>query len=186
MIIPCGWGDRLFSALKNNVNYYGTDPNYILTERLQQFVKDWNNTIPQTFLPNTNVSIRTTGSEILHKDMIGKIGVAFSSPPYFMLEDYRIGNQSCNENTEYSSWLENYWRKTVKNIYQYLIDDGYFLVNIKNYNKFKLEEDTQKIAEEENFELINIETLDNMLRPNHYQLNIKENQEKIRVFKKRK
>ena len=30
----CGWGARLTSALKNKVNYFGTDPNYELVDRL--------------------------------------------------------------------------------------------------------------------------------------------------------
>lgn len=31
----CGWGVRLLSSLKHNVEYYGTDPNTVLCERLQ-------------------------------------------------------------------------------------------------------------------------------------------------------
>ena len=39
----CGWGVRLLAALSKDVDYYGTDPNYLLTERLDSFQKDWKN-----------------------------------------------------------------------------------------------------------------------------------------------
>lgn len=39
----CGWGARLTGALKNKVNYFGTDPNYLLVDRLKQLASDWNN-----------------------------------------------------------------------------------------------------------------------------------------------
>ena len=31
----CGWGIRLLSSLKANVNYFGTDPNPLLVKRLK-------------------------------------------------------------------------------------------------------------------------------------------------------
>ena len=51
----CGWGDRLTGALRNNVNYFGTDPNYLLTERLNQLANDYRNTLKK----DTRVDIRT-------------------------------------------------------------------------------------------------------------------------------
>ena len=31
----CGWGVRLLSSFRNNISYYGTDPNNILVQRLK-------------------------------------------------------------------------------------------------------------------------------------------------------
>lgn len=155
----CGWGARLTSALKNKVNYYGTDPNYLLTEKLEQLGKDYKETLKQ----DTIVDIRTQGSEIFVPEWENKIGVAFSSPPYFYLEDYKIGNQSYKEGTSYEEWKENYLKPTFRNIY-YLIKEGYFILNINNFKEFNLVEDSIEIAKEIGFELIGEHKLKNIKR----------------------
>lgn len=156
----CGWGARLTSALKNKVNYYGTDPNYLLTEKLEQLGKDYKETLKQ----DTIVDIRTQGSEIFVPEWENKIGVAFSSPPYFYLEDYKIGNQSYKEGTSYEEWKENYLKPTFRNIYYYLIKEGYFILNINNFKEFNLVEDSIEIAKEIGFELIGEHKLKNIKR----------------------
>ena len=42
------------ASLKNNVNYYGTDPNYLLVDRLKQLASDWE----EITLTKHNVDIR--------------------------------------------------------------------------------------------------------------------------------
>jgi len=84
----CGWGARLTAALKHKVNYYGIDPNDKLVEKLNELVTDWRNNIGN----NSIVDIRMQGSESFIPEWEGKMGLAFSSPPYFDLEDYKIGN----------------------------------------------------------------------------------------------
>lgn len=146
----CGWGARLTGALKNKVNYYGTDPNYLLTDRLCSLATDYKNTLNQ----NTIVDIRTQGSETFISEWENKMGVAFSSPPYFDLEDYKIGNQSYKEGTTYRDWLNYYLEPTIKNIYKYLVDDGVFLINIKNLNEYKLVDDVFNISKKIGFNFI--------------------------------
>lgn len=174
----CGWGARLTSALKNKVNYFGTDPNYLLTERLDNLANDYKNTINNC---NVNVDIRTQGSEIFNPDWENKIGLAFSSPPYFYLEDYKIGNQSFKEGTTYNEWLENYLRPTIKNIYMYLIQEGFFAININNFKDFDLVGDTLRIAKECGFKLIDVKTLKNISRCNSAG-GFNDNSERIMIF----
>lgn len=138
----CGWGARLIGSLKNKVNYFGTDPNYLLTEKLNQLANDYRDTLKQ----DTIVDIRTQGSEIFIPEWENKMGVAFSSPPYFDLEDYKIGKQSYKNGTTYQQWLDNYLQPTIENIYRYLIDDGVFVINIKNLKDHNLVDDMFKIA----------------------------------------
>lgn len=173
----CGWGVRMLSALKNKVNYFGTDPNYVLIDRLKQMHNDYDS-VNST---KTEIDIRPIGSEIFQKDWENKIGVAFSSPPYFTLEDYRIGEQSI-KNRDYDQWKQEYLRPTIENIKKYLIDGGYVLVNIKNFSKYKLFEDTFFICQD--LGLTYVETLDmkNNKRPSAKKdINT---DEKIMVFKK--
>lgn len=174
----CGWGARLTGALKNNVNYFGTDPNYLLTERLQQLANDYKSSVGNT---DIITDIRTQGSEIFNPDWENKIGVAFSSPPYFYLEDYKIGNQSWKNGTSYKEWIENYLRPTFQNIYLYLVQSGYFILNINNFKDFDLVGDSIKVAKECGFKLVKLETLDNIKRCNSNS-SFNDNSEKIMVF----
>ena len=174
----CGWGARLTSSLKNNVNYYGTDPNYLLTERLKNLTSDYKNSIENS---KSNVDIRTQGSEIFNPDWENKMGLAFSSPPYFYLEDYKIGDQSWKEGTSYESWLSDYLEPTIQNIYLYLIQEGFFILNINNFKDFDLVGECIKIAERNGFLLVKLETLDNISRCNSAG-GMNDNNEKIMVF----
>lgn len=124
----CGWGARLTSALKHKLTYYGTDPNYLLCDKLKELVTDWE--IATKYHPNTD--IRVQGSEIFVPEWENKVGLAFSSPPYFSLEDYKIGNQSWQEGVTYQQWLENYLYPTLNNCIKYLTSDGFLAINIKN------------------------------------------------------
>ena len=175
----CGWGVRLLGALSRSVNYFGTDPNYLLTERLQQLVNDYKNNIKTT----SQIDIRTQGSEIFIPEWENKMGLAFSSPPYFDLEDYTIGKQSYNPSISYKEWQENYLIPTLKNIYLYLNKDGILALNIKNGKTYKLADDAKQLAEQYGFQLINIELLNNNQRITSSGLI--NNAENIFIFKKK-
>lgn len=139
----CGWGARLISSLKHNINYYGIDPNNLLCDKLNELAKDWKDIIKGN---KSIVDIKCQGSEIFIPEWENTIGVAFSSPPYYNLEDYKIGNQSYREGVTYEEWKENYLKPTFINIKKYLIDNGYFCINIKDLEKFPLVNDTKQIA----------------------------------------
>jgi len=176
----CGWGDRLLGALYKNCNYYGTDPNYMLVDRLKQMAKDYQQIM---YLHNV-VDIRPIGSEEFVEEWVGKMGLAFSSPPYFALEDYKIGKQSYNENVTYEQWKNGYLKQTMLNIHKYLIDNGYFILNINNYDKYMLVEDCIELAEQNGFKFIGNHILTNIQRINsNSELN--DNSEKILVFMKK-
>lgn len=162
----CGWGSRLCGALKNKVNYYGTDPNYLLVEKLKELFKDWSDTIDLNLI----CDIRAQGSENYISEWNSIMGLCFSSPPYFNLEDYKIGNQSYSAGTTYEQWIKNYLIPTIKNIKKYLIKNGIFAINVKNFDKFNLLDDCKDLISKNNFQLIEIEELVN----NKRQLSTKE------------
>lgn len=177
----CGWGVRLTGALKHNMNYYGTDPNYLLTERLGQLANDYKTVVRN----NSIVDIRTQGSQYFIPEWENKMGLAFSSPPYFYLEDYQIGDQSYKEGTSYEDWKTNYLKPTFENIQRYLIEGGYFLLNINNFDKFMLVEDSVKIAESIGFHLVGEHSLTNIKRCKSSG-GFTNNEERILVFNKNK
>ena len=161
----CGWGVRLLSSLRNGINYFGTDPNYILCDKLNELSDLYKETISAC---TANIDIHCCGSEEYIDKYKGKIGMAFSSPPYFNLEDYKVGNQSWKEGLSYQEWLDGYMTQTIKNIHTYLIDDGYFLMNINNFKEFDLVKDVRTIIENNGFTYVTTETLNNIKRCNMF------------------
>ncbi len=137
----CGWGVRLLSSLKNNKNYFGTDPNNELVSKLNEMTTDYKSVVSSS----SEVNIKSQGSEIFIPEWVNKIDLAFSSPPYFDLEDYKIGEQSIKGRT-YELWLKEYWQETVRNIIKYLKEDGLMMLNIKNIKKMNLLDDMKKIC----------------------------------------
>ena len=126
----CGWGSRLLGALKYNIDYLGTDPNYKLCDKLNELTTDYKQIIKRT----NNIDIRMQGSEIFIPEWENKVGLCFSSPPYFSLEDYKYGNQSWISGMSYNNWLNNYLYPTLDNIIKYLIPGGILAINIKDTN----------------------------------------------------
>ena len=124
----CGWGVRLLGALKYNIDYYGTEPNYLLVEKLNELTNDYKVNIPRANI----INIYTQGSEIFNPEWENMIGLCFSSPPYFSLEDYKIGNQSWHDGINYQEWLNNYLYPTLNNCIRYLIPNGILAINIKD------------------------------------------------------
>jgi len=177
----CGWGSRLLGALSLQKNYYGTDPNYLLVDKLNELTNDYKDAIPTN---NSLVDIRAQGSEIFIPEWENKMGIAFSSPPYYNLEDYQIGDQSYKSGVSYESWKANYLQPTLQNIYKYLIDGGYFCINIKNFNQYHLIEDTKNMALITGFNFITIELLTNNSR--NIPLGEVNNSEGIFIFQKPK
>ena len=124
-------------AMRNGVNYFGTDPNHELCGRLGLLKCDYERVCGAV---SSTVDVRCGGSEVFHPEWEGKMGLCFSSPPYFDVEDYRVGNQSYKDGMPYRDWLENYVAPTILNIGRYLVPGGFFLVNIKDTPKYKLTE----------------------------------------------
>lgn len=175
----CGWGIRLMSALRHNINYYGTDPNTELCIKLKQLYNDWKDNIKTT----SNCVIYPQGSEILIPELINKVGLAFSSPPYFSLEDYKIGNQSYKPGISFEEWINNYLEPTLNNIYNYLIVNGILAINIKD-TQYPLIKTAKEIIEKLGFQYIESIPLKNIKRQKSTSELINTTDELIYIYKK--
>ena len=172
----------MLGALSLGKNYYGVDTNPKLVEKLKECANDFN------AVNGTNLvsDVRCVGSEILQEDLVGKMGLCFSSPPYFNLEIYEGENTSTNlYGDNYKHWVRGYLAPTIWNCKEYLVSGGYFTMNIANgLNGLNLYDDAKTIAsaigglkfigEEELFERNGRQ---NFTKQNKYQ-------EKIMVFQK--
>ena len=175
----CGWGVRLVGSMACGLNYFGTDPNYKLTERL----KELGILFQEVDLFAPTIEILTQGSEYFVEHWENKMGLIFTSPPYFFLEDYNIGDQSTKLYPEYNDWLEKYYYNTFVSCYNYAIKGANMLINIKDYDKFDLEYQTKKLASKAGWTFIGLETFENIQRTNSNG-GVNENSENIFVFKK--
>jgi len=158
----CGWGARMLSALHKGVNYFGTDPNMQLVERLYKCAERYNSINPSFF--QTVTDIRAIGSENLQEDWSSQMDFAFTSPPYFGLEIYPGDGQSYTEGMEYNDWLEKWMRPTAINILAYLKPSSYCAINIKDVVlqrvTYPLEKDTVRVFTEAGFRYMGTEKLE--------------------------
>jgi len=128
----CGWGNRLTAALVLGLEYYGVDVNCKLIPKYYKLVEMFKKVTHKDY----KVDIRCLSSEVFIPEWENKIGLAFSSPPYFNVELYPIEKQFESE----SDW-NNYLNKTFENGHRYLIKNGIFAMNIKeNKNGIKIDE----------------------------------------------
>jgi len=174
----CGFGSRMLGALSSEYkyNYVGVEPYDELYQRLLVF-RNW---IASTLCNESLTTIYNFGSEIFIPNLIGKVDLSFSSPPYFNYETYtECETQSYIRYPEYDEWLENFVVETVKNIYMYTKEGGLHLVNLEDTKRIKLIQDWTEIAVKIGFSLEHIEEINTRRRTTN------KNQNKLLVFKKK-
>ena len=131
-----GFGSRMSAVLLSGNNYYSTDPNPKLHEKLFECAK-WmydNGFIKE----NQHCELIKQGSEVFVEEWENMMDVSFTSPPYFNLEKYCDDNSASTQNYDnYDLWLENFAKPTINNTYKYLKIGSYAMINIKNMTNGK-------------------------------------------------
>lgn len=152
----CGFGGRMTGALtsKNNYTYIGVEPCSETFEHLLEL----GSLIEEVSNRKDIFKVYKLGSEDF-KGEANSVDFAFSSPPYFSLEQYSDEPTQCYiKFPVLEDWLEGYVRETIKNIYYMLKPNSYYAVNIADFkigNKdFKYVDEWLRISEEEGFEYI--------------------------------
>jgi tRNA1(Val) A37 N6-methylase TrmN6 len=145
-----GFGGRLtgFFCSKNCSEYIGIEPNPETYENLSKLTQYLKNNIG-----DKKVSIYKQGSEdFCPDDLIEKIDIAFSSPPYFDLECYGSDpNQSIVKYPRYEDWIKEYLDKTITNCCKMLKKGGYLIICLNNYHS--LNQNLLKICFSRGFKL---------------------------------
>jgi len=87
-----------------------------------------------------------------------KYDLAFSSPPYFNIEEYSYEDtQSFMRYETKEEWKEKFLKVLINKSYTLLKDSGYFIINIANVRTYlDLEIDTLALAKETGFSLVKI------------------------------
>lgn len=149
-----GFGQRLTAALSlpYAVKYVGVDVLEKSVISNQNIFNFFSQNVPGL---NKKAELHCIGSEdFCPAELVGKVNLAFSSPPYFMLEHYEENDEKqAYRNNDYLYFL-NWWKKTVNNIDQLLTIDGLFIVNIcDKVDIYSIEQDICNIIREKGFEL---------------------------------
>lgn len=116
-----GWGSRMLISAKNNIRYISTEPNVRLVRKLNMLGEDINR------FSKFDFTLYNQGSEILIDDIVNKVGLIFTSPPYDNLEMYDNGSMKFDN---YNKFVND----SVSNFNEYIIEDGYIIINIDNKN----------------------------------------------------
>jgi len=134
----CGFGGRMLGALTStkNLTYIGTDPETETMYNLHRL----GNAIESVTGRRNSYELHCAGSEDLQGPE-NSIDFAFSSPPYFSLEqygsqgaDFNNDAQCYNKFPEIDEWMEGYVRATIQNIRRMLKKRGKYAVNIADFN----------------------------------------------------
>lgn len=167
----CGWGGRLTGARssKKNLTYVGVDPStetFDCLTRLDAFLCDvYKGEYKKgevTNLPSGHreyrsnlVRITEIGSEdFCPPDLHGKVDFAFSSPPYFDLEQYG-DNSDAQSHVKFPNedlWLNGFIKGTAANIFKMLKPGSYAGLNLADFRDTKITDGAIKVYESVGFE----------------------------------
>ena len=112
-----GWGGRCLAAMAYGVPYIGIDANVNMRPAYEQMIK--------TVDPAADVTMLFQPSETVDFSKF-KYDLIFTSPPYFMLEEYEKMPQYGSE----EGFLEKFFRPVVANAWKNLKSPGYMALNM--------------------------------------------------------
>lgn len=126
-----GWGDRLIAAMKfENLHYVGVDPNEAIHPKYAEILKTYPaaKNFSAKMLP---YRFEDVPKETLMKESAGKkYDLMFSSPPYFIAEQYfdDVDVYDANVNT----WLSKFIEPSIKKIAEVLNPKGAYMIIVIN------------------------------------------------------
>lgn len=132
--ISAGWGDRLISAILNDVDLYvASDPNLELHPCYTNII---NKLVPKT--KRKNYLIHPTGF-IEAPITQSNFDIVFSSPPFFDLEKYSTYTQdSYTQFKTQKSWTDNFLIKSIIKSYNLLKLNGYMILYIGHNDEYAI------------------------------------------------
>ena len=173
----CGWGGRLTGcrSSQKDITYVGVDPSIKTFECLQKLdaflCQQYGytpGTVTETEVDGRQVPqyrsdlVRITlcGSEEFRPDdLLDKVDFAFSSPPYFDLEDYAHGdegyeNQSHVKFPGRDRWLHGFLQQTADNIFAMIKPGGHCGLNLADFRDTAITGEAVKVFENAGFTYI--------------------------------
>jgi hypothetical protein len=112
-----GWGGRCLGAMAYGIPYIGIDANDKLKVSYERMIK--------TIEPNADVKMIFKPSETVDFSKF-KYDLIFTSPPYFMIEEYEKMPQYGSK----EGFLEKFFRPVVSSAWKHLKSPGYMALNM--------------------------------------------------------
>lgn len=132
--ISAGWGDRLISAIANDNQYLGFDPNEELKPGHDLIISSLGN-------PTKQKIIYKPFEEATVEELGNGYDAILSSPPFFDLELYPGGpNQSANKFPEVNAWLKGFLFPSLQKAWSVLKQGGYLIIHLGDTKELKISE----------------------------------------------
>jgi hypothetical protein len=112
-----GWGGRALAAMSMGIPYYGIDANTNMEPAYRNMVQflDPNARVTMTFAPSESVDFSKY-----------KYDLVFTSPPYFMLEEY----EKMPAYKSKQGFLDIFFKPVVQNAWEHLLPGGNMALNM--------------------------------------------------------
>jgi len=187
------WGSYLIALMHSRwTEYLGVDVMPSVCQKVK-FLGDYYHQLDPRQFGNKKVTVRCQPSESLLNDKTfmskhrGYFDTVLFCPPYWTFEIYHEGEQSTTNYPDYNTWLDRYWRATVRVCHHTLKKGATFAFIINDFNdldgnNYPLTKDMCKIAEEFFGKPKTMLYLANRVSP--LRMNFKERTERLCVFSK--
>lgn len=145
---PCaGWGGRMLGTVAAGWKYIGCEPNKETYDNLVRMV---------SFLGiEDKVVLHNIPYEDLDLNLIGKVDIVLTSPPYFDIEIYASNtNQSYQKYDTYVVWMDKWYIPMIINNLSILNEDGLSCINIMNGRCEDIVERTHEQHKNMGFDLV--------------------------------
>lgn len=114
-----GWGGRALAAMSMGIPYYGFDANVNMRTAYQRMIAAVN---PEGAAP---IQMRFQPSETVDFSKY-KYDLVFTSPPYFMLEEY----EEMPAYTDKKNFLNRFFVPVIRGVWRHLIRGGHMALNM--------------------------------------------------------
>jgi hypothetical protein len=147
-----GWGHRLLGAM--NIDYIYNDIDKRTYNNCKKIFNDFD------FLNKNKIFYNEDCSEFIPKEVYDAV---LTCPPYYTTEIYNYKNTSTEKYSDYSNWLDTWWRLSIKNSVKNCKKYFSFVIN----NVYK--EDMKSICIEEGLKFMREVELGSNKNLNHFQ-----------------
>ena len=106
-----GWGDKMIAAGSLDMEYYGFDPYLQLQVGHNEAINEL----------GINAHIQYEPFETADLSKVGQFQIAFTSPPFFTLEEYTLdSNQSIVKYPNFDDWINLFLLKSLRKLWEVL------------------------------------------------------------------
>ena len=127
-----GWGDRLIAALSLGIKYTGVDPSVCMAPCYHKIIQ----TLGTERQKRTCRVIQDGFETVKLKD---KYDLIFSSPPFFILEQYESNNvkQSISKFRTLEKWKHGFLYVLIRKCWRHLESKGHFCIHVSDFGPYR-------------------------------------------------